>query len=403
MTKLQRVLLFFLLFGTMLIFGLIENIKGVSYPLIKLEFNASWEQQGFMVSMLSLSYVSFSIVAGIFLGRFGIKPAFLLGFTALSLGLISVFFMPTFFTAAAALFLVFAGFGFFEVGINALAAQVFTAKAAILMNMLHAFYGIGAIIGPKAAGILANNFSLPWRFIYLLSLPLALVLFIPGIFIKFPGEKRSVTGKAGADRANTVRRKNFFDALRSPMVWIFSVTLGFAVCIEMNSANWGPLYFQDVYGLDPATGGATFLSAFFIVFTLSRLTCGAFVERIGYLRSLVGLALIILLIFIAGFCLGAKGIYVLPALGFFVALLWPTIMALAIVCFGDDAPVMCSAMIAIGGAINAGAQFLVGLTNRLLGPAWGYRSSLVYTVLLIGILFFVSKKLKQTQEGSHAF
>lgn len=403
MTKLQRIVLFFLLFGTMLIFGLIENIKGVSYPLIKAEFDASWEQQGFMVSMLSLSYVSFSIVAGIFLGRFGIKPAFISGFAALTLGLFSVFFMPSFFSAAAALFLVFAGFGFFEVGINALASRTFTSKAAVLMNMLHAFYGIGAIIGPKAAGLLANNAGLGWRYIYLLSLPLSLVLFIPGIFTKFPEEKHGRSAGNEAGRIGLVKRKSFFNALRSPLVWLFSLTLGLAIIIEMNSSNWGALYFQDVYGMDPRTDGAAFLSAFFIVFTLSRLVCGAFVERIGYIRSLTGLACIILLVFIAGFCLGARGIYVLPALGFFVALLWPTIMALAIVCFGDDAPVMSSAMIAIGGALNAGVQFLIGLTNRFFGPAWGYRSSLLYTALLIGVLILLRKKLNQTKEVHHGF
>jgi fucose permease len=394
-------MLFFLLFGTMLIFGLIENIKGVSYPLIKAEFGASWEQQGFMVSMLSLSYVGFSIVAGIFLGHFGIKPAFLFGFAALTLGLFSVFFMPDFFSAAAALFLVFAGFGFFEVGINALAARTFSSKTAVLMSMLHAFYGIGAIIGPKAAGLLANNAGLGWRYIYLLSLPLALALFIPGIFTRFPDEQRSRSAGDETSRIS-VRRKNFFDALRSPIVWLFALTLGLAVIIEMSSSNWGALYFQDVYGLDPTTDGAAFLSAFFIVFTLSRLACGAFVERIGYLRSLIGLACIILLIFIAGFCLGARGIYVLPALGFFVALLWPTIMALAIVRFGEDAPVMSSAMIAIGGTVNAGVQFLIGLTNRFFGPAWGYRSSLLYTALLVGILLLLRKKLKPGEKGEKA-
>jgi fucose permease len=387
-------MLFFLLFGTMLIFGLIENIKGVSFPLIKAEFDVSWEQQGFMVSMLSLSYMGFSIVAGIFLGRFGIKPALLSGFAVLTLGLFSIFFMPSFFSAAAALFLVFAGFGFFDVGINALASRTFTAKTAILMNMLHAFYGIGAIIGPKAAGLLVNNADLGWRYIYLLSLPLALMLFIPGIFTKFPEGKYSRSaGNEASEPGCVVKRKSFFDALRSPMVWLFSLTLGLAIIIDMSSANWGVLYFQDVYGTDPTTGGAVFLSAFFIVFTLSRLVCGAFVEHIGYIRSLTGIACIILLIFIAGFCLGARGIYVLPALGFFVALLWPTIMALSVVRFGDDAPVMSSAMIAIGGAVNAGGQFLIGLTNRFLGPAWGYRSSLLYTALLIGALLLLRKKL----------
>jgi fucose permease len=395
MKKHQRLLLFFLLFGTMLIFGLVENIKGVSYPLIKAEFNATWEQQGLMVSLLSLSYVIFSMVAGIFMGRFGIKPAFLAGFTAIILGLVTVFFMPAFRTVAAALLLVFAGFGFFEVGLNALAARVFTSKAGLLMNLLHAFYGIGAIVGPKAAGLLTDSTSFGWRWIYLFCLPLALIFFIPAFFTPFP-EK---TGKAAEDGelAETGKaapaRKSFFGALRSPMVWLFAITMGLMVVIEMSSANWGALYFQDVYGMDPKTMGAAFLSAFFMAFTLSRLVCGFFVEKIGYMRSLIGLSIIISAVFLIGFILGSRGIFVLPLLGFFIALFWPTLMALAIVYFREDAPVVASVMIAVSGFLNAGVQFLVGLTNRFFGPAWGYRSTLIYTVLLIGMLFILKKSL----------
>jgi fucose permease len=403
MKKYQRLLLFFLLFGTMLIFGLIENIKGVSYPLIKAEFDATWEQQGLMVSLLSLSYVSFSMVAGILLGRFGIKPAFLAGFAATILGLVTVFFMPAFYAVAAALLLVFAGFGFFEVGLNALATRVFTAKAGLLMNLLHAFYGIGAIIGPKAAGLLTDSAGLGWRWIYIFCLPLALIFFIPVFLIPFPedaGGKTAETGKTGADGKTGAEagkpvlvRKSFFDALRSPMVWLFSIAMGLIVVIEMNSANWGALYFQDVYGMDPKTSGAAFLSAFFLAFTISRLVCGFFVEKIGYLRTLIGVSIIITIVFLIGFLMGSRGIFVLPLLGFFIALVWPTLMALAIVYFREDAPVMTSAVIAIGGLLNAGVQFLVGLTNRFFGPAWGYRSTLVYTVLLIGTLIILKKSL----------
>ena len=392
MKKLQRVLLFFLLFGTMIIFGLIENIKGVSYPLIKAEFGASWEQQGLMVSLLSVAYVSFSIIAGLFLSRFGIKSSFLFAYIALCLGLSSVFFMPGFFLAAAALFVVFAGFGFIEVGVNALASRVFTTKIALLMNLLHAFYGIGAILGPRAAGIIANNAAFSWRYVYLFSLPLVLIFFIPAIFTRFP-ETHAKTGIGATGDAGTAEHKTFLDALRSPLVWLMSVTLGLAVVVEMNSSNWGALYFQDVYGFNPSTDGAVFLSVFYLVFTLSRLICGPFVERIGYIRSLLGIAFIILAVFAAGFCLGERGIYVLPALGFFIALLWPTIMAVAIVSFGKDAPVFASAMIAIGGLLNAAVQFLVGLTNRVFGPAWGYRSTLVYTVILIIALLLLQRRL----------
>jgi fucose permease len=393
--KSRRVLLFFLLFGTMFIFGLIENIKGVSFPLIKTEFNTPWEQHSFMVSLLSLSYVGFSVLAGIFLGHFGTKPSFLFGYAALSAGLCSVFFMPNFYSAVFSLVLVFAGFGFFEVGINALASRVFVKRTALLMNLLHAFYGIGAIIGPKAAGLLAGTAGLGWRQIYLVCLPLALMLFVPAVFSRFPNSGES-GGAANGSTASPAKRKTFFDALRNPTVWLMSITLGLGVVVEMSSSNWGGLYFQDVYGIDPRTGGAAFLSAFFLSFTVARLVCGVLIERIGYMRSIMGVSFIIVAVFITGFLLGANGIYVLPALGFFIALLWPTIMALAVVIFGDDAPVFSSAMIAIGGTINAVVQFVMGMTNRVFGPAWGYRSSLGYTVLLVVMLLILRKKLKGT-------
>jgi fucose permease len=307
--------------------------------------------------------------------------------------------MPGFSLVTGALFVVFAGFGFFEIGVNALASRLFVTKAALLMHLLHSFYGIGAILGPKTAGIIADNVNFGWRYVYLFSIPLVLLLFIPAILARFPETHAEADLGSTATAADTAPRKTFFDALRSPMVWLMSVSLGLAVVIEMSSSNWGPLYFQDIYGFNPSTDGAAFLSAFFLVFTLSRLICGPFVERIGYIRSLLASAFIIFAIFVTGFCMGERGIYVLPALGFFIAMLWPTLMAVAIVHFGKDAPVFSSAMIAIGGLINAAVQFLVGLTNRVFGSAWGYRSSLVYTAVFIIALLLLQYKLNEVKKN----
>jgi len=404
----------------MLTYGLIDNSRGVSYPLINREFGVSWEQQGFLVSILAISYVGFSIVAGIFLSRFGIKPLFLFGFAALCIGVFSVFFMHWFFWTGTALFVMYAGFGFFEVGLNALASRLFIRKAALLMSLLHSFYGIGAIIGPKAAGLIANDSRFGWRYAYLISLPLALLFFIMSIFSDFPTDDKPAAANASSDTDNTSAvdasadtgnaerggktaaggRRSFFDALRNPLVWLMSVILGLAVVVEMNSANWGAMYFRDVHGVNPSTGGAAFLSSFFLVFTISRLVCGPLIEKIGYVRSLLGAACIVLVIYTAGFFMGAKGVYVLPAQGFFVAPLWPTIMAVAISVFGRDAPVFSSAMIAIGGFLNAGVQFLIGLTNKTFGPAWGYRSTVVYTVLLIAALLMLVVRLKVPAKGA---
>jgi fucose permease len=387
----QGVLLLIITYGTMLLFGLIENIRGVSYPLIKAEFGASYEQQGLMVSLLSASYVSCSLIAGIVLSRFGTKRVFMFGFTAAILGALSVFFMPSFWAAAGSLVLIFAGFGFFEIGINALAARIFTSRAALLMNLLHFFYGVGAIIGPKAAGLLIGGAGFGWRQAYLFAIPLILLLFVPAAAARFPAQPAAAGKEAAAPQDKPF---GFRDALRTPMVWFFALVLGLMVTVEMTPSNWGGLYFQDVYGLDPKTDGAAFVSNFFILFTFSRLLSGFAVEKIGYIRSLIGAAAAMLLILVLGFCLGPRGILVLPAMGFFIGVMWPTFMAVAIGFFGPRAPVATSVMIAASGALNAGLQLCAGLLNRALGAAWGFRSCVFYTAVLIILLIRLARRVR---------
>jgi fucose permease len=400
----------------MFLFGFLENIKGVSYPLIKTEFGVSYDEQGRMVSLLSFSYTFFCVAAGFILSRFGLKKVYLLGFVFALLGLSSIFFAPGFWISAVCLFFVFSCFGLFEIGINGLASILFTKKAALFLNLLHFMYGVGAVFGPKAAGMLCNMEGISWRHVYLFSIPLVLIFFIPAAAAKYPKPEDGRSGDSPAERAESspperaesspperaagspagnARPGTFTGALRTPMVWFFGLILGLMMSVEMATSNWGSLYFQDVYGMDPTTTGAGFVSSFFVLFTLSRLVSGFMIEKIGYIKSLLGAVLIIAVIFVAGFTLGRMGIYVLPVLGFFIAILWPTIMAVAIGFFGVNAPVMTSAVIAIGGLFNALMQLSTGYINRYAGAAWGYRSCLVFTAALIALLLKFGGRLKK--------
>ncbi|MDR0377960.1 MAG: MFS transporter [Spirochaetaceae bacterium] len=391
----HRILLIIIMYGTGLIFGLLENIKGVAYPLIKTEFGVSYEQQGGFVALLSYSYVFFCLIAGVFLGRFGVKRSLLSGFLCSILGALLVYVMPGYVTIGAALFLVYAAFGFFEVGMNALATQLFTAKAALFMSLLHFFYGAGAIIGPKAAGFLINTGKFSWRHVYLFTLPVVLALFIPAVITRFPKDGgEGVPSAPDGGAAGAEKTLSFLGALKLPMVWLFSLMLGLMEVVEFSSANWGGLYFQDVYALDPRTDGAAFISNFYLLFTVSRLVSGFAIEKIGYMRSLFIASFAAVFIYALGFGLGARGIWVLPALGFFIAIMWPTVMAMAMKFFGSQAPVITSAIIVLSGAINSGVQFVVGLTNRLAGAAWGYRSCLGYALILIAVLFFLNSRMR---------
>ena len=387
-------LLFIILFGAMFIFGYIENIKGVAFPLIKTEFDVTYEQQGMMVSISSMGYVLFCLIGGILLGSLGVKKAFITGYLLIILGLLAAFIMPDFWSLTVAIIIIFAGFGLFEVSSNALAAQLFTSRTALLMSLMHFFFGAGSAISPRAAGLLSA--AMGWRKVYLLAIPLVLLLFIPSIFARFP--KMAGAAEGGIETPG-IKKVSFFAALKNPMVWIFSMALGIMVAVELSTPNWAGLYFQDVYQMDPKTSGAAFVSNFFIFFTISRLLSGFVIEKIGYLRSLFIAVFMVIFIFVIGFLLGPRGIYLLPAIGFFVAIFWPTILATAMGYFKKDAPVMTSAVIVIAGAINSILQFAIGLTNRLIGPAWGYRSCIVYAAIIIIVLLVLKNRMKHQYES----
>jgi len=390
MSRPKSFLLFVILFTAMFLFGFIENVKGVTYPLIKINFSVSYEHQGIMVSVLSIAYVLFCVIGGILLGYWGVKKTFALGSVFMVLGLTGAFFLPGFLTVAAALFIVSAAFGLFEVSANALATQIFTSRAALFFNLMHFFYGAGSSLSPLAAGYVAS--ALDWRMIYLFSIPLVFVFFVPSVFARFPKTE-------GAEIAG-IKKASFFTALKTPMVWVFAVVLGLMVGVEMSSPNWAGLYFQDVYNLNAETSGAVFVSNFFIFFTVSRLLSGFIIEKIGYIRCLFIAAFAAVLIFSAGFILGSKGIYILPVLGFFIAIFWPTLLATATVYFRQDSAVMTSAIIVIAGLINSGIQFTIGLINRLVGPAWGYRSALLNAVFVIVALLVLVNLQKRPYAGT---
>jgi fucose permease len=373
----------------MFLFGFLDSIRGVSYPLIKNEFGVSYETWAVIVSVLAFGSSVLIIVSGFLLNHIKLKGIYCFALILCFLSITTIYFMPSLWTVAVSLIFLAAGFGIAEIAVNAVAAHIFVAKTALMMNLLHFMYGSGSIAGPKIAGILANpaGAALPWRQIYILFFPLVLVVFIPFIFSKFPCSGKSKTESIKTpETADPAKKHNFISALKIPSVWAFGIILGVGVGLELAPANWGSLYFQDMYGMDPTTSGANFVSSYYLCFTFSRLVSGFIIEKSGYIRSLIWAVIACTVIFAVGFAIGPKGIYVLPALGFFLAIIWPTIMAIAIGFYGKNAAINSSAIIAIAGTLNSGIQFAIGSIDHWAGAGWGYRSCFVFAVILTGLL-----------------
>ncbi|GHV48922.1 hypothetical protein AGMMS49546_39680 [Spirochaetia bacterium] len=121
--KSPNILLLIVIYGDMMLYGYLNSMKGVTFPLIKNSFRASHGDQGLMVAMISFTAVIFCIISGVFMSRFGLKKTIITGFILIGLGMAAIFFAAGFWMAAALYLIIQSGFGFFEIGLNGMGVR----------------------------------------------------------------------------------------------------------------------------------------------------------------------------------------------------------------------------------------------------------------------------------------
>jgi len=398
-------LLMFVIYGNMTLYGFIISMRGVSFPLIKNSFGASYSDQGLMTAMVSFTAVCFCIISGIFMGRKGLKNTAVAGFILMICGMASFSFAESYWMAAGLYLILQAGFGFFEIGLNGMGVRIFTKKSAMKMNLLHFCFGLGSICGPFAAGFIVNQTGMRWQMMYPLGLVPVFIFFIITLVTRYPADQRSASDAGSTVEINTALKINsgeqipknelsFFSGLKVPLVWIFGLIMGLAGAIESCSVAWSGLFLSDVYGMNIETQGAFFVSVFFMLYTFSRLACGFFIEKAGYLRVTIIGGIAAFALYIAAFILGRNGIVLLPVTGIFISVIYPTMLAVSVGVFRERAQVYSSAMISIAFTLNGLIQFGFGITNNFIGASWAFKSCVPYTAVMVILLLVLNRITK---------
>ena len=168
---------------------------------------------------------------------------------------------------------------------------------------------------------------------------------------------------------------------------------------ENITMNWAPVYLRDLYGWDPETKGAGFVSAFFLVYTISRLVSGFLIDRLGGIRSLVIYICTLICVFVTGFILGEKGVYCLIASGFFIAPLFPTLLTIAMTYFGKDVDKCTCVIMFMYMIVSQTIQLLVVVIMKRVGVEWGYRLVVLLMVIVLVDVLVINNRLKKKQES----
>ncbi|MDX2215582.1 MAG: MFS transporter [Oculatellaceae cyanobacterium bins.114] len=207
------------------------------------------------------------------------------------------------------------GIGLIDAGINTFMAH--DQRNANLMGFLHAFYGIGALLGPAIATTLLTV-GVNWRSIYWVFAGVTVVLVVGMIWAVlncYPGMR------ASAFVSNQSAAANLRWVLQTPTVFVAGLLLLVYVGTEASLGNWA--YAVQTLGRDTPVAEAGYsVMAYWLGLTLGRLSMGQLMKPIGATR-MMNYSLALLTVGLMIWWWLPNQLWSLPLIGFSLAAIFP--------------------------------------------------------------------------------
>ena len=310
-----------LTFFTFIIIGANDGALGVILPSIQSHYHADKATIGLLFLCSTVGYLTGSFNNGLLLEKLGRQRFLLLGTLAFLLGTILLCLMPPFPLLLAAYAVLGIGISLLDPGLNAYIASL--PRSTALLNYLHAFYGVGAWLGPVLASTLLV-LQWGWNGVYVAWGGLCLLAMI-GFSIFF----RGLGGQSLDEEGEAVKGNVMWMALRLRVVWLAALFLLFYVGAEVSLGNWSFSFLTEERHSNLLISGWV-VSGYWFGLTLGRVILAHASERIGNRAliqlCLVGVVLGLLLIWFVPFQLVAAAGLLL--VGFCLGPIFPTAIAL---------------------------------------------------------------------------
>jgi fucose permease len=315
--KLQISLAFF----AFILIGAAEGGVGVLIPSIRGFYQVDKATVSLIFLAGTCGYLLAAFCSGPLTEKLGHKTFLMLGVSIFLVGAVIVSLTPIFPVVVAVWLLIGCGIAMIDAGLNSYIAEL--PHPTKLLNYLHAFYGIGALLGPLAAStVLALNAS--WNITYLVWITVA-VLVLAGFGLLYTSKARATPGTPGPELTGNLLGL----VLRQRMIWITAFFLIFYVGTEVSLGNWSYSYLTEERHEAPILSG-WFITGYWLGLTVGRLTLANLAERLGNKRliqlCLVGVVAGVLLIWFFPFTL-VSAIGLILA-GYSLGPIFPTIIAI---------------------------------------------------------------------------
>jgi fucose permease len=313
----------FAFFGFGLI-GMSGGANGVLLPSLSAFYHVGDAVIGLLFLVSSLGYFLSALSSGLLTERLGLRWMLVLGAAALLLGLLSYGLQPPFILLMPARLIAGFGVGMLETGLNIYVTAL--PRHTALLNYLHAFYGVGALVGPLvASAILVLQWG--WSSVYLLMAGLSLPLTF-GLGLLFSSSRPNSSDQ----QVEPPAPGNVLNAtLKLPAVWLAAIFLLVYVGVEVSLGNWGYSFLLEARHQGTVLAG-WIVSGYWLGLTLGRFMLQNAAERLGVgtralmYACLVGIVIGLLLIWLVPS--GAAAAIGFCFIGFSLAPIYPLTVAI---------------------------------------------------------------------------
>jgi len=344
---------------------------------------------GGLVTMVWGGTLVSQLVAGAVNDRFGQRPILLMGVVLVAAGSLVIVSSRNLWLMLAAGAVFGLGFGGLDIGTNLLIAQRFVRRGVPMLNLLHVFFGVGAVIGPALAGLTLKLWDT--------ALP-ALALGIVVAIAPLPLVLRLDSRAPDRSPANPdVPAASF--SYRTPLLWALGALLLLYVGLEAGLGAWTTAYVERTTALNESAA-ALVTASYWLALTVGRVAGavygGRFAPHTVLWACLVGMAA-------GGFLLVAgSGSAVLTVLAVLVLGVWsgppfPTVVAITTATFPDGPGKATSVVVAMA---SLGATTLPWVQGVLLDEVSGLAMTLLVAAEgLTMVAVFAGIRARQTRRA----
>jgi fucose permease len=314
----------FLAYVAFVLVGVNAGVNGVLLAAQIDDYAVSRATLGLTFFTGSAGFMLAGVTAGGLIHRFGTRIVMTAGGCVYVLAALCAATRPAF--AAFVVLQVASGYA---VGVLESVLNVYLSAlpgATTLLNRLHGFFGVGALLGPPLAARIVAVAS--WTTVMLLLAVVAVPL-TAGFLVVFP---RAEPDRAAAEPQSPARHGLARLAVRQPGVLLGVALLAVYVGLELGVGNWAFGYLAEARGQTQVLAGYA-VSGYWLGLTAGRFLLSPIVTRLGLTAAglmhtcLAGVTLVTALTWLLPGKAAAMAGLVL--LGFFLGPIFPTAMAVA--------------------------------------------------------------------------